>query len=133
MAFNSETGKLARANAKPRGKNKPKDYLKHLYESVIGSLKLGSYYVYYHSVNGKIFYIGMGKNGRAWECTKGCRNHRWASFVESINFQYDVKIVAAELTRDEASCIEEELIKIRKPSCNIAYNEDLIWAKNNAN
>lgn len=90
-----------------------------LYNALIGSIKFGNYYVYYH-VNKhtlEVFYIGKGKGGRAWD---NDRNELWVKYVESN--EYDIQIVAANLTEEEAFSIEGCLIKKRNPSCNMRHN-----------
>lgn len=93
--------------------------IKGLYESLIGSLKGESYYVYSHEYNGECFYIGKGCNGRAWDNSLNSRNDKWATFVTSIKMDYEVKILAADLSEKDALCIESALINSRKPFCNI--------------
>ncbi len=89
---------------------------KLFYESVVGCLKGDSYYVYSHEYNGVCFYIGKGKNSRAWEKN---RNPLWSEYVKQINEKYEIKIIAADLTESDALLIESSLIKSRSPVCNI--------------
>jgi hypothetical protein len=96
----------------------------HIYEDVIGCLKHGGTYVYAHYDQHDCFYVGVGQGYRAWDKSSGCRNQKWWDRVLSMREggdDYEVRIIAAGLERDEAEAIERELIRIRKPSCNIMY------------
>lgn len=84
----------------------------------------GEFYVYEHYYNGKLFYVGKGKNGRAWEKTSGCRNNNWQTFVDAINYNYEIRIVCAGLSEEEALAIERVLIKSKQPQCNVVYMSD---------
>ncbi len=89
---------------------------KLFYEIVIGTIKNELYYVYSHEYNGVCFYIGKGKNSRAWDLN---RNNLWVEYAKQIGGKYDVKIIAADLNEDESLLIESALIKARNPVCNI--------------
>ena len=112
------------ATGRPKGvPNKPKNTKeKQIYEALIGSFKSGSYYVYSHVYDNKVFYIGKGINQRAWKNNVNCRNPDWFEFVNSINMNYEVRIIAANMSEEEALAIESALIKVNKPYCNIMYN-----------
>ena len=96
-------------------------FVKMFYETLLGTIKGGLYYVYSHEYNGKCFYIGKGKNDRAWS---NKRNELWVNYINSIDGKYDIKIIAADLTEDDALMIESALIISRKPICNIYYNNE---------
>jgi len=68
-----------------------------------------NYYVYVHrnKENNEIFYVGIGKNNRAWN--KGGRNNFWNNYVKK--HDYYVEIVFEYLTRKKAASLEIELIK----------------------
>ena len=89
------------------------------YESVIGSLRGDKYYVYSHEFNGICFYIGKGCSGRAWDKNNSNRNTLWIDYVSSIDGNYEIKIIAADLSENDAYSIEAALIKSRLPICNI--------------
>lgn len=89
------------------------------FESWMGTIKGGRYYVYGHCFDGNVFYIGKGTANRAWEKTVGCRNDEWQEYVESINYEYDVKILACDLTEREALAVESAIIAVSKPRCNV--------------
>ena len=59
------------------------------------------YYVYAHinQETKKVFYIGMGKNKRAWSKN---RHPYWTKYVEKLNCKYDVKILKDKLYEQEA-------------------------------
>ena len=98
---------------------------KNIYEDTIGTLMHGGYYVYAHWDGKDCFYIGMGSANRAWETGPLVRNELWwqkASELQLEGNEHEVRIIAAGLEKKEAEAIERELIRIRKPSCNIANN-----------
>jgi hypothetical protein len=68
-----------------------------------------NYYVYIH-LNPKtkeVFYVGIGKNDRAWNKTAG-RNQFWNNYVNKHGFE--VELIAENLTRNQAGKIETKLI-----------------------
>lgn len=76
------------------------------------------FYVYSHSHNGKIFYIGKGTKQRAWR--KHCgRSLLWSQYVESIGGEYDVDIIRRFDSSDEAFAFENKQIKKFTPYCNL--------------
>jgi hypothetical protein len=66
------------------------------------------YYVYLHRRNdtGTVFYVGKGKNKRAW--SKGSRNKHWKHIVEKHG--YSIEIIKDRLTELEAFQAEIALI-----------------------
>ena len=67
------------------------------------------YYVYTH-LNPKtkeVFYVGIGKDNRAWNKWAG-RNKFWDNYVNKYGFE--VELIAENLTRKQAGKIEIELI-----------------------
>lgn len=93
--------------------------IKGLYEALIGSIKGGGFYVYSHEHKWECFYIGKGCNNRAWDKATTARNEKWNDYASAIGYDYEVKIIAADITEQEALAIEECLIKKRLPVCNI--------------
>lgn len=70
------------------------------------------WYVYEHYDSaGKLFYVGKGKDRRAWT-TQG-RSMEWQ---ERASKGYSVHIRAAEMEEAEALHLEHELIKLHRPS-----------------
>jgi hypothetical protein len=92
---------------------------KEFWESLIGTIKNEKFYVYSHEYDGVCFYIGKGKNGRAWESCESQRSELWKTFVNSLPNKYDIKIIAADLNESEAFIVERALINKRKPICNV--------------
>lgn len=75
-----------------------------------------NYYVYIHSLaSGQIFYIGKGKDKRAWSSSG--RSARWREIASS---GFIVDIVHCQLSEVDALEKERELIKLHKDSiCNV--------------
>lgn len=81
---------------------------------------LQTYYVYGHYTNNELFYIGRGKEKRAWE--KYSRNSYWKKIVKK--YGYQVSILYQGLTLKEANEIEKELIADLKPKANFTLGGD---------
>lgn len=69
------------------------------------------FYVYLHKrpTDGSVFYVGKGKNKRAW--TKKSRNNHWNNVVKKYG-GFDVEIVVDNLTEQESFRVEAEQIAI---------------------
>lgn len=68
------------------------------------------YYVYCHkTLDGIVFYIGKGKNNRAWSKFK--RNPHWHNKVRKIKYNFLVEIMYSNLTEGTAFKIEMREIK----------------------
>jgi len=80
-------------------------------------------YVYTHSYEGDVFYVGKGTLGRAWLFNPSMRNSRWAKKVIGVGRNPDVEIIKEFFGDDCALCYETELIKELQPSCNIRSRE----------
>ena len=68
------------------------------------------YYVYVH-INPKTedpFYIGMGKGKRAYDKD---RSDEWLKTVKDLNYNYSIKIIKKNLTKEGAFNLENELIQ----------------------
>ncbi len=67
------------------------------------------YYVYGHfDLSGNLFYVGKGKNRRAWEKD---RHFIWERYVsKNLNGFYDVRIIIDSLTEEDAEYIENHLM-----------------------
>lgn len=78
---------------------------------------MNAYYVYAHykANTDEIFYIGKGKNKRAWHLHS--RNRYWKSIVKK--YGYSVKILKSNLNEQEAFVLEIDLIKSLKPKANL--------------
>lgn len=86
-----------------------------VFMDLISSFKTGSYYVYYHLLDGEVVYIGKGKSNRAWNFTT--RTEKWIEVCQNKDIEVVIKI--ADLTENQALEIESILIKSIKPICNI--------------
>ena len=66
------------------------------------------YYVYLHKRkdNGQVFYVGKGRNGRAYQNSN--RSKDWNSIVRL--YGYDVALYETGLSEDDALDLEAELI-----------------------
>ena len=96
-----------------------------VYEQLISSIKTGSAYVYGHYFGATCFYIGKGNAGRAWNASS--RNDKWLEYVQRLKdagVKYDIRIIAGNLSDDEALAIEEALIRVNSPACNILLREE---------
>jgi hypothetical protein len=75
------------------------------------------YYVYAHyTEKGELFYIGKGKNDRAWH--KRGRNNYWTKITKK--YKYEVKIIEDNLDEQQALILEVQLIERCRPRCNFA-------------
>ena len=74
-------------------------------------------YLYTHSINNVVFYVGYGGKERPYN--ESCRNNKWFDFVELNDGIYDVNIIAEFEEKDDALNEEYKLIKLLAPSCNI--------------
>lgn len=74
------------------------------------------HYVYHHICNGKIFYVGLGKGGRAFE-TKH-RTEAWANYIEDNGGEYEVVIVKRYVNRKRAAAYEKQQIYLHEPCIN---------------
>ena len=72
-----------------------------------------TYYVYTHSINGDVFYVGSnwskGNQERAYE-TNG-RPEKWHEFVNANNMEYEVRIVSRHTSSIEAHRAEYKMIE----------------------
>lgn len=82
------------------------------------TVKRSKYYVYSHSCDGLIFYVGMGINGRAFDSTY--RSKKWIDYVNSLpNMEYQINIIEYFEGRKESVEFEKQKIKEIKPIVNI--------------
>ena len=113
-------------NGRPKGtQNKITKELLPAYNFFLqsfGALKSGSFYVYGHSFDGDILYIGKGKNSRAWDMHNTSRNEDWAKYVEK-HGNPEIVILATGLNEEEALAIESVLIKLRNPLLNNRFTQ----------
>jgi len=106
-------------NGRPKG-SKNKMYQRftkiNQIEDLIYNYINGKYYVYYHVNNNtdEVFYIGKGKNHRAWDYE--ARNDLWKKYT--IKNEFRVHLLCSNLNENEALAIEKSLIKVIKPLTN---------------
>ena len=75
------------------------------------------HYVYEHRTpDGRLIYVGIGKEGRAWEQTKRHSFHH--NMISSFDHDY-VELTDTGLSEDEAILIERKRIREEDPVCNI--------------
>ena len=74
-------------------------------------------YVYTHSINGVVFYVGCGIKSRPY--SKHNRNKKWTSLVKANNGIFNVNICSTHKNKDEALTEESRLIRLIYPDCNI--------------
>ena len=75
------------------------------------------HYVYEHRTeDGRLLYVGIGNQGRAWEITKRDSYHR--KLLLSFTHNY-VELVETGLTKEEALLSERRRIRDEDPICNI--------------
>jgi hypothetical protein len=85
-------------------------------------LHMKIYYVYKHIIEetGEVFYVGRGKNNRAWE--KGGRNEYWKRIVGK--YGRIVEIIRENLELQESKNLEIEFIAQYKPRANFTIGGD---------
>lgn len=80
--------------------------------------------VYTHSVEGKVFYVGMGNLYRPFQKTN--RNGVWVTLVKNQgSLGYSIKIVqifCGLVERRKARILEREQISLHKPVANLQKN-----------
>ena len=74
------------------------------------------FYVYWHTINDEIVYVGKGTGDRAWSTN---RSQTWIDAMESIDYDYQVDIVKTYFDEDAAYRHEAQLIKELNPRLNI--------------
>lgn len=80
------------------------------------------YYVYKHAIKetGEVFYIGRGKNRRAWD--RGGRSQYWKNITSK--YDYIVEIVKENIQIQESKDLEVELIAQFNPRANFTTGGD---------
>ena len=87
-------------------------------------MSLTEYYVYHHVHDGKVFYVGVGKQERAF--TARSRNRNWKDFVQNIpDNLFIIKIVKRFSNKRDALDFELQEIKRLTPKTNIKDNVDV--------
>ena len=104
-------------------RNKKKEIYKGLYEDIVGSFKSGECYVYYHidTLSLETVYIGKGTGNRAWDFKDSSRNNIWLKYKNENELK--VRVIAANLSNEEALSVESALIKVINPILNLLMPE----------
>lgn len=79
------------------------------------------FYVYGHTLNDEVIYVGKGSGARAWELWCSHRSEHYYSFIRE-NGKPKVHIYGCGLTEDIALAVESALIKAIKPKFNVIHN-----------
>ena len=79
-----------------------------------------SVYVYAHSFDGMIFYIGKGSAQRMLATTN--RNAKWCEIVKENGGVFDLEVIARFDTDAEAKSKETSLIRTLRPRANLVHN-----------
>lgn len=82
------------------------------------NLPTSGYYVYAHLLNGKIFYIGKGNGGRAFDLRN--RSKKWKEYVGENEF-VEVQVISSHKESSEAILKEAGLIAEFDPPCNTVH------------
>ena len=80
-------------------------------------------YVYTHSINGKIFYVGCGSGNRPYNDKS--RNRVWHTIVNDNNGLFDIDIVFESHDKHEALLEESKLIMSLLPKANLGGKDKL--------
>ena len=76
-------------------------------------------YVYTHSHNGTVFYVGCGVSNRP---KSKSRTDKWHDHIDSIGGSYEVNIISSHTSKKRALAVERRLIKALRPKCNYQHN-----------
>lgn len=76
--------------------------------------------VYTHSIDGNVFYVGLGSSGRAF--SGGGRNQLWDRMVSDAGGTFSVEILAWFDSKRDAMSREKTEIQTRKPVTNMTLN-----------
>lgn len=72
--------------------------------------------VYSHAIDGRVFYVGMGRITRPWQVED--RNSAWQEIMSKVD-SYEVEILSWHDTIKEARTAELTEIRRRKPAANL--------------
>ena len=86
-----------------------------LLNTMKGGEKVKAYYVYawFFKDTSEVFYVGKGKNKRAYD-VKNHRNNYFKNIINKYQDNVDVTFLFIDLTEDEAFRLEKEMIKMFK-------------------
>ncbi len=81
-------------------------------------MKRQTYYIYSHSLDGQLLYIGLGTKPRLtseWD-----RGRKWRDKIKKVS-RVDMRILARFYNREKAARFEQALIEFCQPPCNTVY------------
>lgn len=78
------------------------------------------HYVYAAYYNEVIYYIGQGKETRYKHVNSGTSHNYDLNWHHFNNYDFEIKIIKDQLTKEQAIELEDELIKRHQPRCNKA-------------
>lgn len=84
----------------------------------MGTCKI-PYFVYSHSVNGAVFYVGSGGPLRPY--TNAGRNSIWHQKVSAVE-SFDAHILGIFFSRDQTLDFEEKTVRRLRPAANVHWN-----------
>jgi len=120
-----EKGTSGNPNGRPKGRKNKKQHLNIEFNNILNFFRSfetnNTHYVYGHFnlINKECFYIGKGKENRAW-CSDN-RNDFWKNYTDKYP-NYEIRLLVVGLSEQESLEIEKLLIKSRKPVCNKVHN-----------
>lgn len=82
----------------------------------------GEHYVYAHSIDGVVFYVGCGSHIRSK--TSQPRSQAWRAIVSKRDGKFDIQILGAFRSRKRALDFEGEQIKYLRPAANFHGRSD---------
>ena len=74
-------------------------------------------YLYTHSINGIVFYVGCGTKDRPYD--KHSRSKQWKNKVSLNDWVYNIEIISEFNDKEKALIEELKLIRILMPECNL--------------
>jgi hypothetical protein len=80
------------------------------------------YYVYIARVDSEVCYVGHGKKWRFEHCNSGISSSYGLNKLHFEGKDIKVEIYRDDMTKEDATLLEIELIRVLKPACNVALN-----------
>lgn len=77
------------------------------------------HYVYAHLDEGEPVYVGVGKGGRAWQCSPNSRSEEHIKWMlNKLPENLELQIVASGVSKSEAHSLERQIVYELKPKYN---------------